>query len=305
MPDSTRSPRGFVLIDKPSGWTSHDVVGWLRARLRVRRIGHAGTLDPLATGLLPCLVGPSTRLVRFLHGWPKSYVGVIALGLETPTDDAEGVDPSQRPPVAMPPRLVLEEARRRFTGVIEQTPPAYSAKKLRGTPAHKIARRGGEPVLLAQRVTVHAWRLVPLDAGRLAFAARVSAGTYIRSLARDLGRFLGTGAHLERLRRTAIGPLRVRGAIDPSLYSSTSEIPLGPPAVTPDSELPLPLPTVSLDAEAASAFCAGRAVRCATGLAGEIRVQDGRGPLLGVGLATPDGLLRPSTVLPGLDDEAS
>ncbi len=291
-------------MDKPSGWTSHDVVGWLRARLRVRRIGHAGTLDPLATGLLPCLVGSSTRLVRFLHGWPKCYVGVIALGLETPTDDAEGVDPSQRLRVATPPRVVLEEARRRFTGVIEQTPPAFSAKKLRGTPAHRVARHGGEPVLLPQRVTVHAWRLVPLDAGRLAFAARVSAGTYIRSLARDLGRFLGTGAYLESLRRTAIGPLQVRGAIDPSQYSSTDGIPPGLPALTPDADLPLPLPTVSLDAQAARAFCAGRAVRCATGLAGEIRVLDDRGPLLGIGTATPDGLLRPSTVLPGPDEDA-
>ncbi len=294
---------GFVLVDKPPGWTSHDVVGWLRARLGTRRVGHAGTLDPLASGLLPCLVGPATRLIRWLHAWPKSYVGEIVLGRETPTDDAEGLAPGDFTPPPLPPRLVLDTARQALTGTIEQVPPAFSAKKLRGIPAHRLARRGtgDAPVLAPVRVTIHRLRLQPVADGRLLFAARVSSGTYLRALARDLGRLLGTGAHLSRLRRTAIGPLRVRGAVRPlpreQRRAGAVEAPV---PLLPAERIPLPLEDVVLDGEGVARFRQGRRVEpvAAPGGPGAVRALDRGGALLGIGELTAGRQVRPRVVLP-------
>ncbi len=287
---------GLVLVDKPAGWTSHDVVGWLRPRLGTRRVGHAGTLDPLASGLLPCLAGPATRLVDALHGWPKTYVGHILLGLETESGDSEGAPEGYEPDVPSPPRAVLETVLERLRGPLEQVPPALSAKKIRGTPAHRIARGGGTPILPPVSVTVHAFRVVPAGRGRLAFAARVSAGTYIRSLARDLGRGLGTGAILESLRRTGVGPLRVRGALVP--VSGTPE-PLEAHRLRPLEEIPLPLPTYQLqDEEQLRAFLHGNAVPFEPeSEGGEGRVLDPAGRLLGLGVLGEGGELRPRRVL--------
>ncbi|NJN63494.1 MAG: tRNA pseudouridine(55) synthase TruB [Acidobacteria bacterium] len=290
-----RPTRGFVLLDKPVGWTSHDAVAWLRARLRERRIGHAGTLDPLASGLLPCLVGPATRLVPYLHAWPKTYVGTIVLGLETPTGDAEGIDLSAVSRAPPPPRTVLERARRALTGRLLQTPPAYSAKKLRGTPAHEVARAGGEPILVPVPVVVHSLRLVTLPDGDLGFAARVSSGTYIRSLARDLGRILGTGAFLAGLRRTAIGPLRVRAALVPAGRNEPRPPEL---AVQPIEELPLPIPDLQLDSLEVTRFGTGRSVENPRGWEGAVRVLTGEGTMLGIGMADRDrGVVAPRVVL--------
>lgn len=292
------SVSGIVLIDKPTTWTSHDVVGWLRARLGVRRIGHSGTLDPLASGLLPCLVGSCTRLVDYLHDWPKSYVGVIVLGHETPTGDAEGLDDAERAPrVPTPPSDVLERARLQVTGEIAQVPPAFSAKKLRGIPSHRLARSGRAAPLAPSRVTVHRLRLRRLDDGRLAFAARVSSGTYLRSLARDLGRLLGTGAFLDGLRRTGIGPLRVRAALRPRPRGEEQPtVALGEPA-----SIPLPMPTACLDAEGAERFAHGRGIEISENEThskqGPRRVVDERGRLLGVAERTQHGQLRPRVVL--------
>jgi tRNA pseudouridine55 synthase len=289
---------GFVLIDKPRGWTSHDVVAWTRARLGTKRVGHAGTLDPLATGLLPCLVGPGTRLARFLHDWPKTYVGVIALGLETPTDDAESLGDRSRPTVPLPPPEVLEAARRRLSGPQMQVPPAFSAKKIRGERAHRLARRGRSAAPPPVRVIVHKLRLQALPAARLAFAARVSAGTYLRSLARDLGRIVGTGAYLERLRRTGIGPLRVGGATRPRPRGQAQ-----PEAQLLALEaLPLPFASIALEGDALRLFRHGVALELPLGSEiGLRRILDGFGRLAGVAEATAEGgeaRLRPRIVLP-------
>lgn len=293
----------MVLVDKPPGWTSHDVVGWLRARLRTRRVGHAGTLDPLATGLLPCLVGPATRLTRWLHGWPKTYVGQIVLGLETPTGDAEGVDLSAVEPVPLPPAAVLARARTALTGEIEQAPPAFSAKKLRGVPAHRIARRGGGPDLAPVRVTVHRLRFQRAGEGRLLFAARVSSGTYLRSLARDLGRLVGTGAFLASLRRTGIGPLRVRGAIRPLPRAERRAGQVEPPPelLAPEC-IPLPMPAARIGGREADRFRHGQALAPPPEVAGAppgsmVRVLSS-GVLVGIGELEADGRLRPRVVLP-------
>ncbi len=251
MTRSPDDPCGLLLVDKPVGWTSHDVVAWARRGLATRRVGHGGTLDPLASGLLPLLVGPATRLVDTLHGWPKTYVGEVQLGLETPTGDFEGVDASAIAPPPLPPAAVLAAARRRLEGPQLQVPPAFSAKKIRGTPAHEIARHGGSVTLAAVPVTVHALRLAGRPGGRLAFAARVSSGTYIRTLARDLGRLCGTGGCLASLRRTAIGPLRVRGALRPRGPVERGSLRA---ALQPPEAVPLPLPTVRLDEAGADLF---------------------------------------------------
>ncbi len=289
-------PAGLLLVDKPPGWTSHDVVAWARPRLGTRRIGHAGTLDPLATGLLPLLVGPATRLLDYLHGWPKTYVGEIVLGHESETGDLEGLPADFTAAAPLPPRAVLAAARARLTGVQWQVPPAYSAKKQAGTPAHVLARRGRVPVLPAARVVVHGLRLAPAGPGRLRFAARVSSGTYIRALARDLGRLLGTGACLALLRRTGIGPLRVREALTADRGLAAGDV---LPRLLRCEEIPLPLPTAVLDAAGVALFANGRAVPWPgreTPAAAAVRVLGPAGTLLGIALPAPDAL-QPRVVL--------
>lgn len=288
---------GLLLVDKPEGMTSHDVVGRVRRTLGLRRVGHAGTLDPLASGLLPCLVGPATRLVRFLHVWSKTYVGVIALGEETATGDREGREEGAGSKLlAPPPRDVIRSAVERLTGTYSQTPPAFSAKKIGGVPAHKLARRGFAPRLLPVTVTVHRLRVSPAGNNRLFFAARVSSGTYLRSLARDMGRLLGCGAHLEGLRRTRIGPLTVRAAL------SLEEEGVDPlRALLPPEAIPLPLPTVRLSEEQSAEYRHGRPVLL-PGLAAEpsahARVLAADGALAGIARIPEPGRLEPEVVLP-------
>ncbi len=294
--------RGWLAVDKPSGPTSHDVVARVRRALGVRRVGHAGTLDPLASGLLVCLVGNATRLVPWLHRWPKTYVGTIVLGTESPTDDAEGLPGPPPEPVPLPPAPVLAAATRRLTGEVLQRPPAYSAKKLGGERAHRLARQGFTPDLAPVPVTVHGLRVCPArQPGRLHFAARVSSGTYLRALARDLGRLLGTGGYLETLRRTAIGPLRVEDALP--LENVPREPPAGRSLLRPVEELPLPFPDVRLGPRGASRFLAGNPAEARDlppGLPEEtpVRVLDAAGRMLGIGLVVPGDRVRPRTVFP-------
>ncbi len=297
------SPSGLLLVDKPGGRTSHDVVRWVRRELGQRRVGHAGTLDPLATGLLPCLVGSATRLVQYLHGWPKTYVGVVALGAESPTGDIEGLEGTLPPAVPTPPAASVLAAEERLRGTYLQQPPAFSAKKIGGVRAHHLARRGYETPLSPVPVTVHRLRLVRAAGGRIHFAAEVSSGTYLRSLARDLGRLLGTGAYLAVLRRTGIGPLRVRQALRPSWESGTcaglADRLLGLEAI------PLRLPTVVLDRDGSRLFSQGRLVPGRPGtVTGPARALDAEGRLLGVAEIAEGGELAPRTVLREADPVA-
>ena len=286
---------GLLLIDKPPGCTSHDVVRWVRRELGLRRVGHAGTLDPLATGLLPCLVGPATRLLQHLHGWPKTYVGIVALGAESPTGDSEGLDGTPPREVPTPPASAVLAAEVRLRGSYHQQPPAFSAKKIGGVRAHQLARRGYEAPLAPVPVTVHRLRLVRAAGGRILFAAEVSSGTYLRSLARDLGRLLGTGAYLATLRRTGIGPLRVRQALQPAWED-------GCPGLAErliDLEgIPLRLPTVLLDRGGSSLFSQGRPVPGPAGVVtGPARALDPEGKLAGIAEIDEGGRLAPRTVL--------
>jgi tRNA pseudouridine55 synthase len=213
---------GVLLIDKPVGLTSHDVVARVRAASGERRVGHTGTLDPLATGLLPLVLGRATRLASLFSGRDKTYEAAVALGQFTDTDDREGdpVGPPYEGPID-PNAVAL--ALERFRGTFAQQPPRHSAKKIGGRPAYELARRD-QPVTLAPvTVTVHALELVDLVDRTLTLRLTVSSGFYVRALARDLGEMLGCGAHLAALRRTAIDPFPVEQAM-----SLADAIALGP-----------------------------------------------------------------------------
>lgn len=207
----TRSPstEGLLLVDKPAGVTSHDVVAIARRALGERRIGHAGTLDPFATGLLVLLAGRMTRLLPYIDGEPKVYEATIRFGAETDTDDATGRTVREAP---LPIRADVDRAIAALTGGIDQEPPAYSAKQVGGRRAYDAARQGTPVKLPPARVTVHSWEITRRTTDALDAVITCSGGTYIRALARDLGRQAGSAAHLAVLRRTRSGPFRVTDA---------------------------------------------------------------------------------------------
>jgi tRNA pseudouridine55 synthase len=195
---------GLLVIDKPGGMTSHDVVHRLRKITGERSIGHLGTLDPMATGVLPLLLGKFTRLAQFFSSAEKSYTGTIRFGFATDTYDCEGeaLGPS------VEPELTLDQVRAasvRFHGEIEQLPPPFSAKKIGGTPAYKLARAGKPVDLKAARIRISSFEIVALDGAEATFTMSVSAGGYVRAVAHELGKDLGCGAHLSSLRRTQAG----------------------------------------------------------------------------------------------------
>lgn len=205
---------GVLIIDKPAGWTSHDVVARVRRICEERSVGHLGTLDPMATGVLPLLLGKLTRLAQFFTSADKAYEGSIRFGFATDTYDAEGEKIGKEVSPKFD-QMELEECLAGFRGPIEQVPPPYSAKKVNGVPAYKLARRQ-EPVELKRinvDVTELALRRFNPTEFVMDFAAVVSSGAYLRSLAHDLGQALGTGAHLSALRRTRVGGFHLSDAV--------------------------------------------------------------------------------------------
>src|ERR1700761_9586022 len=195
---------GLLVLDKPAGVTSHDVVAIVRRATGEKSIGHLGTLDPMATGVLPLLLGKYTRLAQFFGKAEKQYTGTIRFGFATDTFDAEG-EPAAEP---APFKQSLEELRTlaaRFHGELDQVPPVFSAKKINGVPAHKLARAGKEVPLKPARITIHNFELTSLEGDTAAFTMHVSAGGYVRSVAHELGELAGCGAHLSSLRRTQAG----------------------------------------------------------------------------------------------------
>jgi tRNA pseudouridine55 synthase len=210
METPTTDVGGVLLVDKPAGVTSHDVVALVRRALKVRRVGHAGTLDPFATGLLVLLVGRGTRLIPFIDGEPKVYEATIRFGAETETDDLTG-DVTRS--ADAPSDASIAEGIAQLTGELLQIPPSYSAKQVAGTRAYAAARRGESLELAASRVVVHEWSDVVREGNDLTARITCGGGTYIRSLARDLGRLTGSAAHLARLRRIRAGSFSVDGAV--------------------------------------------------------------------------------------------
>lgn len=204
---------GALVIDKPAGWTSHDVVAKMRRLAGTKRIGHLGTLDPMATGVLPLLLGPATRLARFFDSEEKIYEGVIRFGFSTTTYDAEGEASSELMPYQVDRSTIEDIIAQRFLGKISQMPPAVSAKKIGGTPAYKLARQNKPVELKPVEVTVNEFRILDAEGDRLSVRVRVSPGTYVRSLAHDLGAAVGVGAHLASLRRHSSGTFSLHQAI--------------------------------------------------------------------------------------------
>jgi tRNA pseudouridine55 synthase len=223
---------GILLVDKPEGLTSAEVVRRVKKTFSVDKIGHLGTLDPFASGLLPLCLGSGTKIAQFLAAERKSYSGTIRLGVETETLDKTGVITRTAPVPECKPE-VLRDLERRFCGEYWQTPPMYSALKRQGVPLYKLARRGEVVERQPRKVLIEVFTLISLSEDTLAFSLTCSKGTYIRVLAADLGTALGCGAHLLSLRRTAFGPFSIHQAISFPCLSSTEkreDLSLLPPA---------------------------------------------------------------------------
>lgn len=248
---------GVLRVDKPEGPTSHDVVALARRALRMRRIGHTGTLDPFASGLLLLCLGRATRLAEYLSALPKSYLGVVRLGETTDTDDHTGEVLARSESVGAVSRADVERALAAQTGTVEQLPPLYSAKKVGGERMYAAARRGEDLGRTPVRVTIHRLELLRFDPPDLEIAVDCSSGTYIRAIARDLGQALGTGGHLTALRRTAIGPHRVEGAVPSDRLGDAGAV--SPALLTPVQAL-AHLQTFEVGDEQARAVANGVAV---------------------------------------------
>jgi tRNA pseudouridine55 synthase len=291
---------GVVNLDKPVGPTSHDMVSLLRRLTGSRRIGHAGTLDPLASGVLPILVGGATRFSEELTGGAKRYDAVIRLGATSATDDGEGpIVPGSAP---IPDDAAIKAALERFVGTFDQLPPAFSARKQGGRTAHRAARSGEALVLAARRVTVHALDLRSVvrqpAAADVSVALHCAAGTYVRSIARDLGQELGCGGYLLALRRTEAAGLRVADAFSPDQLEILRDEGRLAEALLPVADL-LPLPRVHLTDADAQRFRNGSRIPLTVPddrPDGRRVVLDSADRLLGVGSVVA-GQLQPDKVL--------
>ena len=285
---------GLILVDKPSGPTSHDVVARIRRRLGGAKTGHFGTLDPLATGLLVVAVGKAVRFNSFYAARDKAYTGRIRLGTSTDTYDAEGL-PAGPPASVLPSAEAIAEAVRRMTGPLDQVPPPFSAKKLAGRPLYSYARKGRVVEARPVRVFIREFTAVPAKPPDLFFSVRCSSGTYIRSLAHDLGRALGCGAYLAGLRRTAVGEFSLEEARPLAAIEEALDAGAGPDIGLPLDRLLPDFPAALLDEEGREFVRNGRALppaRVVTTMGtlprddedgGFIRLIDPEGHLVGLG----------------------
>ncbi len=258
-PPIGESISGLLVLYKEVGPGSQSLLGAVKKLAGTRRVGHGGTLDPFASGVLPVAVGRATRLMDRLHSFPKEYVAELVLGLETSTDDLEGEVVRALPP----PVLQLQRVRQvalRFTGELRQAPPAYSAVRTGGRRAYELARKG-EPVKLPERrVRVYSLEILSINADRVTFRVSCSAGTYVRSLGRDIASGLGTVGHLTRLTRTRVGPLLLEHALTLDETKKTVQL-LGLSSVLHSPDFLLEgVSAVRLDARAAAATRDGRIV---------------------------------------------
>lgn len=299
---------GLLIIDKSAGPTSHDVVAMARRVLRERRLGHTGTLDPLATGVLPLVLGRATRLARFLSGASKRYQATVRLGWATDSGDAAGAPVGEiRDDIAIE-RGVIESALGRFRGTFMQQPPVFSAKKIGGVRSHALARRdvATAPLPAPVEVTVERLELLTADAGRLVLDVTCSAGFYVRALAHDLGVQLGVGAHLQALRRTASGDITLEHALPQAVLEGPDGHARAAAAVVPLAAMLPGMPWVTLTADGEQRARHGQNLRPDTCLApwpvvpagSHCRLLTGSGDLLGIASAGPaDDALHPAVVL--------
>jgi tRNA pseudouridine55 synthase len=285
-----------LIIDKPAGLTSHDVVNRVRRILQQRSVGHLGTLDPLATGVLPLVVGNLTRLAQFYASSEKTYEGTIRFGFATDTYDAEGepTGPSQNVSISLEQ---LHELAQRFRGVIEQKPPPFSAKKIQGVPAYKLARKKREVKLEPVQVEIKEFEITSCTGERADFRARVASGTYMRSVAHDMGRELGCGGNLESLRRTSVAEFGIADAhtleqLDVACTAGRlDEICVHPRKLLPE------MPSVTATDEAAAYIRSGRAVNLPEfSRAKQVKVFYGQSELIAVATRIAGTLFHPKLV---------
>lgn len=238
---------GLLLVDKKSGITSHDAVEKFRRRSKIKKVGHTGTLDPLATGLLVLCVGKATRLQAYLMGMEKTYEGIIQFGWATDSYDAAGVPAGEATEVNVE-HIDFAPLVAPFLGAIEQMPPQFSAKKVAGVRAYELARRGEVSALTPKPITVYEFEIAGVTGSTVRFRVRSSAGTYVRSLAHDLGAAAGVPAHLKELRRTAIGNFRISDALPyDMLENAPVEEMLANPYFQSLSDVELPIPKLRID----------------------------------------------------------
>lgn len=276
-------------MDKPAGPTSHDIVVRTRRALGERSVGHTGTLDPFASGLMVLLVGRGTRLARFVEQQSKTYLATARLGYRTSTDDLTGEPVGGVAAVEMITAEQVDHALRSMVGTQQQVPPAYSAKKVAGERSYRKARRGESVALAPVEVTVQSMDLLDSTASLVTFRVVATAGTYVRALARDLGERLGTGAHLVALRREAIGELRVEDA--------TRLEDIGPAAIRPLRSVLSHLPAVELESAERVAVSHGRSISARVPGSGTVLLV--QGPDLVAVARIDDQQLQPVVVLEG------
>jgi tRNA pseudouridine55 synthase len=295
---------GVLVVDKPAGRTSHDVVAMARRALGETRIGHTGTLDPLATGVLALVVGRATRLAQFMSSATKEYLAGVRFGATSPTFDADGLTTPTRDPNEDlgVDAAIVESNLEHFRGSYLQTPPPFSAKKVDGVPAYKRARANQPVELKPVPVTVSALELVAYEAGVARLRVVCTSGFYVRTLAHELGQRIGCGAYLNALRRVRAGEFTLDHAVTVEVMLA-GEPTVGSRLIPMDALLPT-LPPVVLTEEGARRASHGNALspRDVVGAltcdgAPHVRLMDLEGHLIGVGAPGPDGLLRPAVVL--------
>ncbi len=284
---------GLFIFDKPSGLTSHDVVALVRRATGERSVGHLGTLDPMATGVLPLLLGKWTRLAQFFGEAEKHYTGSIRFGFATDTYDAEGTPASEPKPLEQS-LVQLQELSRQFHGTLDQVPPIFSAKKIGGVPAHKLARQGKEVPVKPARITIHSFELTGLEGDTATFTMQVSAGGYVRSVAHELGQLAGCGAHLSALRRTQAGAFSLAQAvtkeqlIEAANAGTVESLMMHARAILPE------MPAVVADSSSQTKLRNGMAANLPEfSDAPLVRVFSGQRDLLGIGRRVAGTLIQP------------
>ena len=288
---------GVLIVDKPAGLTSHDVVNRVRRILQQPSVGHLGTLDPLATGVLPLVTGNLTRLAQFYGASEKTYEGNIRFGFATDTYDSDG-EPSSSPHTVNVSLEQMQKLASRFIGLIEQMPPPFSAKKIKGVPAYKLARKHQDVALKPVQVEIREFEILGVEGDQAGFRARVASGTYMRSVAHDMGQQLGCGAHLQSLRRTVLGEFALSQAhtleeLDTACKAGRSgEIFIHPRQLLPE------FPCVTASEEAAALIRNGRAVNLPElSQARQVKVFAGQRELIAIATRIAGTLFHPRIVL--------
>ena len=283
-----------LIIDKAAGLTSHDVVNRARRILGERSIGHLGTLDPMATGVLPLVTGNLTRLAQFYTSSEKCYEGTIRFGFATDTYDAEGEATSEPQSITLRAEDV-ESVAAQFRGVIEQTPPPFSAKKIKGVPAYKFARQHKEVKLEPVQVEIKEFEILEVAGDRARFRARVASGTYMRSVAHEMGRELACGAHLESLRRTAVAEFTLEDAHtleEVAQHTDRSALCVHPRKLLPN------FPSVTADEATVARIRTGRTINLPdVSRARQVKVFSGQRELIAIATRVAGTLFHPKLVL--------